>query len=125
MEKGIMIEKIKNLPENVIGFNAIDHVTGDDYEKILIPLVEKKLKKFDKLNLIYHIGEEFEKFEPRAMWDDAKVGFEHIHSWGKIAMVSDVSWIRGMTKFFAFMFPCKVKIFKNDQLDEAVKWVSE
>ena len=60
-----MIEKIKNLPENVIGFNAKAQITGEDYEKVLIPMVEEKLKKFDKLNLLYHIGDEFEKFEPR------------------------------------------------------------
>jgi hypothetical protein len=46
-----MIEKIKNLPENVIGFNAKAQITGEDYEKVLIPMIEEKLKKFDKLNL--------------------------------------------------------------------------
>jgi hypothetical protein len=120
-----MIEKIKNLPENVIGFNAKDQVTGDDYEKVLIPLVEEKLKKFKKLNLLYHLGDEFEKFEPRAMWDDAKVGIMHLHSWNKIAVVTDVSWIRGTSKVFAFLIPCEVKIFANKEIDEAIKWVSE
>ena len=120
-----MIERIKNLPENVIGFNAKDQITGDDYEKILIPLVEEKLKKFDKLNLLYHIGDEFEGFEPRAMWDDAKIGLMHMHSWGKIAIVTDVSWIRGTSKVLAFMMPAHVKVFDNKDLDEAVKWVSE
>ncbi len=120
-----MIEKIKNLPENVIGFNAKAQITGDDYEKVLIPMVEEKLKKFDKLNLLYHLGEEFEKFEPRAMWDDAKTGFMHWCSWNKIAIVTDVSWIRGSSKVFGLLIPAKVKLFANKELDEAVKWVSE
>jgi hypothetical protein len=120
-----MFEKIRNLPENVIGVNAKDQVSGKDYEKVLIPLVEKKLKKFDKINLLYHIGEEFEKFEPRAMWDDTKVGLMHLHSWGKIAIVTDVSWIRGTSKVFAFIIPAKVRIFSNKEFDDAIKWVSE
>ena len=120
-----MIEKIKNLPENVIGFNAKAQVTGKDYEKILIPLVEEKLKKFAKLNLLYHLGDEFEKFEPRAMWDDTKVGLMHLCSWNKIAVVTDVSWIRGTSKVFSLMIPAHVKIFANKDLDEAVRWVSE
>jgi SpoIIAA-like len=120
-----MIEKIKNLPENVVGFNAKAQITGEDYEKILIPLIEKKLKKFKKLNLLYHLGEEFEKFEPRAMWDDAKTGLMHLHSWSKIAIVTDVSWIRGTSKVFALLIPGHVKLFENKDLDAAVKWVSE
>ena len=120
-----MIEQIKNLPENVVGFNAKAQITGEDYEKILIPLIEKKLRKFKKINLLYHLGDEFERFEPRAIWDDAKTGLLHLFSWDKIAIVSDVSWIRGTSKVFAFLIPCHVKMFDNKDLDAAVKWVSE
>lgn len=120
-----MIEQIKNLPENVVGFNAKAQITGEDYEKILIPLVEKKLRKFKKISLLYHLGDEFEKFEPRAMWDDAKTGLLHLFSWDKIAIVTDVSWIRGTSKVCAFLIPCQVRIFDNKDLDAAVKWVSE
>ena len=120
-----MIEEIKNLPENVIGFNAKAQITGEDYEKVLMPLVEEKLKKFKKLNILYHLGEEFEKFEPRAMWDDAKIGIMHLCSWHKIAVVTDVTWIRGSVKVFGLLMPAHVKIFDNKDIDEAVKWVSE
>jgi hypothetical protein len=120
-----MIEKIKNLPENVIGFNAKAQITGEDYEKVLIPEIEKKLKKFKKLNILYHLGDEFEKFEPRAMWDDAKVGIMHLCAWHKIALVTDVGWIRGSAKVFGLLMPAHVKIFANKDIDEAVKWVSE
>ncbi|MBN2641256.1 MAG: STAS/SEC14 domain-containing protein [Victivallales bacterium] len=120
-----MIEKISNLPDNVVAFNAKALVTGEDYEKILIPMVEEKLKKFKKLNLLYHLGEEFEKFEPRAMWDDTKVGLMHLCSWNKIAIVTDVSWIRGTSKVFSLLIPAHVKTFANKDLEVALKWVSE
>lgn len=35
-----MIELIKNIPENVVGFFASGQVTASDHEKILIPEVE-------------------------------------------------------------------------------------
>ena len=120
-----MIEKIKHLPKNVVGFNAKAQITGEDYEKILIPLVEEKLKKFKKINLLYHLGEEFEKFEPRAMWDDAKIGIMHLHSWNKVALVTDVTWIRGTSKVLGLLFPCHIKVFDNKDIKEAIKWVSE
>ncbi len=116
-----MIEKIKNLPENVIGFNAKGQISGEDYEKVLMPMIEKKLEKFKKINLLYHLGEEFEKFEPRAMWDDTKIGFMHLHSWNKIAIVTDVTWIRGTSKVFALLIPAHIKLFENKDIDEAIK----
>ncbi|QSH39971.1 STAS/SEC14 domain-containing protein [Lentisphaerota bacterium ZTH] len=120
-----MLEIIKGLPENILGFTAIGDVTAEDYERFLIPLVEEKLKKFDKLNLLYHLGDKFDSFSAHAMWDDAKVGLSHLGSWNKIAVVSDVSWIRGSAKIFGFMMPCHVKVFHDNQLDKAKAWLKE
>ena len=120
-----MIELITGLPDDTVGFNAKGKVTGEDYETVLIPLVEEKLKTHKKINVLYHCGKDFDSFEAHAMWDDAKTGFIHWHSWNKIAIVTDVSWIRGSSKVFGLLIPAKVKLFENKDLDEAVKWVSE
>ena len=39
-----MIKTIKDLPSNVLGFEASGAVTGKDYESVLVPAVEAKLK---------------------------------------------------------------------------------
>jgi len=89
-----MLEIIEGLPDNAVGFTAKGNVTAEDYETVLIPAVEEKLKKHEKVRLLYHLGEEFERFEAGAMWDDAKVGLGHITDWEKIAIVTDVNWIQ-------------------------------
>ena len=118
-----MIELISDLQDNVVGFTAKGEVTADDYELVLIPTVETKLKEHNKIRLLYHLGPDFTGYSTGAMWDDTKVGLHHITAWEKIAVVSDVDWIRGATKFFGFAMPGHVKVFSNNQLsDPAMKW---
>ncbi len=125
-----MLETIEGLPENALGFSAKGSVSAKDYETVLIPAVEEKLKHHDKVRLLYHLGDEFERFEVGAMWDDAKVGLAHITEWEKIAIVTDVNWIQQAGKIFGFAIetmsvPGDVKIFHNSELDDAIKWISE
>jgi hypothetical protein len=125
-----MLELIEGLPENALGFSAKGNVSAKDYETVLIPAVKEKLKHHDKVRLLYHLGDEFEKFEVGAMWDDAKVGLAHITEWEKIAIVTDVNWIQQAGKIFGFAIetmsvPGDVKIFHNSELDDAIKWISE
>ena len=120
-----MIEIIENLPENVIGFTAKGKVTGEDYENVLVPAVEEKLKKHGKIRLIYHLGDDFESFEAHALWEDAKVGLSHLTSWEKIAVITDKEWIKGATKVFGFLMNCEVKNFNDNQLQEAIEWISD
>ncbi len=118
-----MIEIIPHLPDDVVGFRATGKVTGLDYESVLVPLVEERLQRHPKIKLLYHLGPEFSGFEAEAMWDDAKVGLQHFTAWQKIALVSDVGWIRGVMKIFGFAMPGHVRIFSNAELDSAREWV--
>ncbi|MEN6508243.1 MAG: STAS/SEC14 domain-containing protein [Smithella sp.] len=120
-----MIEVISGLPDQVIGIEAKGKVTRSDYESVIIPLVEKKLRSYKKINFLYYIGDKFSGMEADAMWEDAKVGFSNLRAWNKIAVVSNVDWIRKAVKLFEFVIPGHVKVFANDQLSEALIWVSE
>ena len=119
-----MVELIPDLPDNVIGFSARGKVTAEDYESIILPTVEEKLATHAKLRVLYHLGPEYDGFTPGAVWDDMKVGFKHPLSWEKIAVVTDVEWIRGATRFLGLAIPCAVRIFAHDALPEALAWIS-
>ncbi len=125
-----MLEPIEGLPDNALGFTAKGDVSAQDYENVLIPAVEEKLKTHDKVRLLYHLGNEFNKFEAGAMWDDAKVGLAHITDWERIAIVTDVNWIQQAGKIFGFAIetmsvPGNVKVFHNHELDNAIEWIGE
>jgi hypothetical protein len=120
-----MIEKIPDLPDNVLGFSAKGKVTANDYEEVLIPSVEALFARQDKVRLVYRLGDEFTGFEAGAMWDDAKVGLKHLGGWERVAVVSDVEWIRAGMRLFGLVMPGSVRVFANADIDEAMRWVSE
>ena len=119
-----MIEIIQGLPDNVVAVIASGKVTGEDYDSVLIPVIEEKLKKHDKIRVLYALGPDYSGFTAGAMWDDAKIGIRHLTAYEKVAVVSDANWITGAAKFFAFIIPCPVKIFSFDKLSEAKEWIS-
>jgi hypothetical protein len=120
-----MLERMKGLPENVLGFEAKGEVTGADYESVLIPAVAELLGRQKRIRFLYHLGTDFSGFHAKAMWDDAKVGLQHITAWERVAVVTDVGWIRAAMKAFGFVMPGQVKVFGNGELEEARQWVSE
>jgi len=120
-----MIERIPDLPDNAIGFTAKGTVTAEDYESILIPAVEALFARHDKVRFLYHLGEEFSGFEAAAMWDDTKLGFKHLAHWERMAVVTDVDWIRAALKVFGVAIPGHVRVFHNRELAEATQWVAE
>jgi len=120
-----MIERIQNLPDNVLGFTAKGTVTGSDYEKVINPAVEASLSKQEKVRFLYHLGEEFTGFDAAAMWEDASIGLKHLGSWERIAVVTDVEWIRAAVKVFGVMLPGRIRIFSNRDFDAARTWLTQ
>jgi SpoIIAA-like len=119
-----MIEPISGLPDNVVGIVASGYVTASDYEAVLVPAVEARLKQFDKLRLLYQIGPEFKGFTAGAMWDDLKLGVAHWKAWERIAVVTDVDWIANLGRFFSFAMPCPIKVFPNTiPIAQATDWL--
>lgn len=120
-----MLERMKGLPEDVIGFEAKGEVTGADYEMVLIPAVDEMVARRKNVRLLYHLGDSFAGFDAKAMVDDAKVGLQHRTAWEKVAVVTDVGWIHTAFKAFALLVPGHFRAFHNAELMGARRWVSE
>ncbi|ADE54034.1 STAS/SEC14 domain-containing protein [Coraliomargarita akajimensis] len=120
-----MLTTITNLPDNIVGVSATGKVTAQDYERVLIPLIEEKLKRHKKLSCLYQLGPDFEGFEPAALWNDASIGMRHPFSWTRIACVTDVDWIFNTTKAFGFLSAGHMRVFRNAELEAATKWIIE
>jgi len=120
-----MVEQIPDLPDNVLGFTAKGTVTADDYESVIIPAVEALFSRHSKVCFLYHLGEDFSGFEAAAMWDDTKLGLKHLSGWEKMALVSDVEWVRAAVKVFGLAIPGHVRVFHNRELPEATRWITE
>ena len=119
-----MIEQLPNLPSKVVGFVASGQVTANDYESVVFRAIESKLRQHEKIRILYQISPEFSAFTAGAMWDDAKVGILHLRAWEKIAVVTDIDWIRRAVGIFRFLIPCPVRMFFNGELAEAKDWIA-
>lgn len=120
-----MIETLKEFPPQILAFACKGHVTRQDYETVLIPAVEKALEKPGKVRLYYQINADFTGIEPGAAWDDFKVGMQHISRWERMAVVTDVDWIRHSIRAFGFIMPGKLKVFPLAQQAQARAWIVE
>ena len=119
-----MLSLIPNLPENVVGLEAKGKVDGNDYETVAIPAVDEEAEKFGEIRFLYVLGEDFDGWTADAMWDDLKVCLKHGASFKKIALVSDVGWIRHTIKGVGWMVPGEMKCFGNAEIDQAKNWVA-
>ena len=117
------IQLMKGLPHDVVAFEVVGALTSRDYEQILTPLIDEKLKEHDKLKVLVVLGEDFEGATAAALWDDARLGFLHMTVFGRVAIVSDLAWIRQSAKVFALLIPGMVHVFGLDELDHAKEWV--
>jgi hypothetical protein len=120
-----MIEVMIDLPERVLGLRARGEVTADDYRGTVVPAIEEKLTRFRKVRLLYVLGEDFKGYSGGAAWEDAKVGMKHLTSFERIAVVTDVDWVERAVKAFGFAFPGEVRVFDDDELEQARHWISE
>jgi stage II sporulation SpoAA-like protein len=120
-----MIEQIPNLPAGTLGFRATGTVTAADYESVLVPDIEAAFAINRKLRLLYHVAPGFDSFEVGAMWDDAKLGLRHFSGWDRVALVTDVAWLRGLAGAMRMLLPGELRLFANADLDEATAWIAE
>jgi SpoIIAA-like len=118
-----MIEPLTGFPDNVLAFGYKGRVTRQDYETVLIPAVENALKKHDKIRLYIEIATDFAGFDPGAMWEDLKIGMEHLTRWERAALVTDVEWIKQAMRLFGFLMPGKMKSFALSEAAQARAWI--
>jgi hypothetical protein len=120
-----MITKLGGFAGDVVAVACSGHVTRSDYETVLIPTVEAALKAHPKLRLYYQVGADFAGIEPGAMWEDFSLGMEHLSRWERVAVVTDVAWMRLAIQTFAFLMPGKARVFPLTDAAQAKAWVSE
>ena len=63
-------------------------------------------------------------FEGGALWQDLKMGVEHLRAWKRIALVTDIEWMSHLTSLFGWMTPGDTRVFGLEQRDAAVAWAA-
>lgn len=118
-----MFEIVTGLPANVLGIEARGTITHEDYRDVLIPRAEAMMKD-GPIRVLYVVGEAFQTYELGALWDDGRFGLSHWKGFERIAVVSDLGWLRTSIELFKAFFPCPVVLFSVAELEAAKAWIS-
>jgi SpoIIAA-like len=117
-----LIKQLDDVPPGVIGFEVAGRIEAEDYRDVVLPALERAAQSGEVRFVI--IMPEFHGMSAGAVWQDLKIGIEHLRAWKRIALVTDITWIRDMTSLFGWMTPGEVKTFHLTELDEAVAWAA-
>jgi hypothetical protein len=119
-----MIELLEGFPENVVAVSGKGQVTKRDYEEVLVPAVEAAFKKHHRVSFYYELGPQFAGLEAGAAWEDFKEGVRHFLHWEKMALVTDIEWIRRAISGFAVFMPGELRVFPYAEQAVARAWVT-
>ena len=117
-----MLKELTDLPPPVIGFQVEGKLTAEDYRDRLLPALQKA-DTGGEIRVVIVIPE-FEGFTGGALWQDLKMGVENWGAWKRIALVTDVDWMKHATDWFGWMTPGQVQHFPLDALAEATAWAA-
>src|SRR5690349_25177262 len=114
-----MLEIIEGLPKNVVGIVAAGRVTMQDCHDVLVPAIKQSRKRHDKIRLYYELNSRF----PGSTWDDLDLGLEHASCCERVAIVTDIGWVRLTVKAVRFLIPSEIRVFATIQAEEGRIWI--
>ncbi|MFP1151442.1 STAS/SEC14 domain-containing protein [Mycobacterium sherrisii] len=119
-----MLKELPGLPDGVRGLEAVGTVTAADYAGVLAPMVDHAGRTGERLRLLYMFGPGFRRITLGALWADARLGISHLRLLDGCAVVSDIGWIRSPSRAIGARLPFPIRVYDNDNRDDAVAWLT-
>lgn len=117
----IGIERVDN--SFFMTMKAVGKLTHEDYETIT-PMIDSALEGVKDPGIKALVdGTEMEGWEPRAAWDDFKLGLKHGSEFEKIAICGNKNWQEFAAKIGSWFVSGEVRYFENR--DQALAWLNE
>ncbi len=117
-----MLRLLDDVPEGVIGFEASGMLHAEDYRDVIVPALERAAEAGDVRFVI--VITDFKGMTGSAVWEDLKVGFEHLRKWRRVALVTDISWMAHLTSLFGWMSPGETRVFPLAEREQAMTWAA-
>lgn len=119
-----MIEKIKGLPRNMVGFRTEGEVVKEDFD-FVTKEVESLVDRTDKLNYLLFLDNSPSDFTLGAWMQDAILGIKNLTKWNRAAIVTDSETVMNFTSVFSKLMPGEFKGFSKNEYQLAIDWTSE
>jgi len=94
----------------------------DDYD-VFVPMLEAALQTAHDPKIRFFLdATDLEGWEPRAAWDDLKLGLKHGNKFDKIAIFGNKKWQELSAKLGSLFISGEVKFFHNR--GKALEWIN-
>ncbi|OHU99497.1 STAS/SEC14 domain-containing protein [Mycobacterium talmoniae] len=119
-----MLKELAGAPAGIQALEAGGTLTASDYRRVFAPLVDRTRQAGGRLRLLYQFGPGFQRITPGALWADGRLGSSYARLLDGCAVVSDIDWIRIPARRIGAWMPCPVRVFGNDERDDAIAWLT-
>jgi SpoIIAA-like len=119
-----VLKPLSGMPVGIQALEATGTVVAADYEKVFAPLIYQMRRTGSRMRLLFLFGPGFQRMTAGALWADARLGFDYLRVLDGCAVVSDIGRIRAPARDIGTWMPCPVRVFDNDERDDAVAWLN-
>ncbi|MCA8953495.1 MAG: STAS/SEC14 domain-containing protein [Planctomycetes bacterium] len=119
---------IRMLPSDggrVVAMHVSGRLTHEDYERTILPRLERALAEDGKLRCFAVLDAGFTGLTPHAMWDDLKFDLAHRKDFERIALVTDSGFVRAVLRLFRPLFSGEMRLYPLAKQSEAEAWLLE
>lgn len=120
-----MIHELKDTPNTMAGFRVLGGVTRDEFNKVVLPAVQELILRTGKLNYLFAVDQSVTDFSFGTWLEEAMIETNNTEKWNRAAIVTASGSDTFMGKAFHRIIPGEFKLFLNNEIDEAILWVSE
>ncbi|HEY5824357.1 MAG TPA: STAS/SEC14 domain-containing protein [Cyclobacteriaceae bacterium] len=120
-----MIQELKNTPVTMVGFKSRNEITRTDFDSIMLPAAVELIQRTSKLNFLLVLDAEFESFVVGAWLKEAMIRLNHMSKWNRVAVITNTKVINSFSNPLVRVVPGEFRGFNQNELQEAIAWVSE
>lgn len=118
-----MFEIMPESDGKTVGVRASGKLTDHDYRDFLVPKLEALFERYESLDVLIYMDDDFEGWDLEAAWDDAVLGFTHRSDFGKLAVVGAPAWVNACIAICGPLMKGDIRIFSAGGLSEAWAWL--
>jgi hypothetical protein len=119
-----MIEIMKNVPSNMIGFCASGIIQHEDFTSTVLPVIEKLIENQGTLNYMLVLDPSIKNNCVDDWWEEALLSIKNLREWHRVAVVSNSEEIKDFTDLFNLVSAGEFHGFVHSDLQQAIDWVS-
>lgn len=120
-----MIKTIDDLPARIDGFRASGMITRDDYDSVVVPVLDAATAARRRMRVLVVLDAGFDGITPDAVWEDVTLGLHVLPLFEGCAVVSDSDAVRVACRVAAILTPYSLAVFPEAEQDRAVAWLQE